>query len=437
MKRKTIIAIILLAILGVAHSFVADLVHPTIAPQLAVNAVSGGNADANALRGYNSTAAAFNWTIDIAFTIIAVWWLATAVPAIVAMFRKTGGKTSLILLGLVPALFLTGCMQAYDKPEFDEIANNETGFLFPLEGDTSNQAKFQSEEFLKQAKVASKRVQITHRWVQDGRMNNDGHYIPTVRLVKVDRSPVTREWKAPEDSNGHALKGAANDTAIWIESGDSVGFSMGFNCTAYVKEEDAAKFLYWYPSGSLAQVMDQEIRARVQANAAEVAAKYGLDILRSKKQEIADQVRQDVTTFFSNRGITITTIGMFGGMTYENPKIQEAIDNVFVAQQEKNTSQATFEAQQKKNDTIQLAAQAEAEKRRIEAKGEADAIKQIQDALTAAQQNPLYVQLKVLETQAKLIEKWNGQYPSYYMGNGNPSLLLQVPNPAMALPAGK
>jgi regulator of protease activity HflC (stomatin/prohibitin superfamily) len=128
---------------------------------------------------------------------------------------------------------------------------------------------------------------------------------------------------------------------------------------------------------------------------------------------------------------------MFGGMTYENPKIQESIDNVFVAQQEKNTSEATFEAQQKKNDTIQLAAQAEAEKRRIEAKGEADAIKQIQEALTAAQQNPLYVQLKVLETQAKLIEKWNGQYPAYYMGSGSPSLLLQVPNPALAVPAGK
>ena len=49
---------------------------------------------------------------------------------------------------------------------------------------------------------------------------------------------------------------------------------------------------------------------------AEVAAKYPLDALRLRKQEISDAVRQDLTTFFATRGLTITTVGMFGGMTY-------------------------------------------------------------------------------------------------------------------------
>ena len=112
-----------------------------------------------------------------------------------------------------------------------------------------------------------------------------------MRLVKVNRSPVTREWVS-EDTGSVGKARSRTDKAIWIESADSVGFSMGFACTAFISEADAAKFLYWYPSGSLADLMDQEVRGRIQQVAAEVAAKYPLDTLRTRKQEIADAVKQ-------------------------------------------------------------------------------------------------------------------------------------------------
>src|ERR1051326_5875654 len=95
------------------------------------------------------------------------------------------------------ALVLVGtssCVRPYDRPEYVEIDTSETGFLIPLEGDVTEQVKFQSEDFLKQHKVAAKRVQIAHRWSQEGRWPTDGRWIATVRLVKVNRSPVTREW---------------------------------------------------------------------------------------------------------------------------------------------------------------------------------------------------------------------------------------------------
>jgi len=47
-------------------------------------------------------------------------------------------------------------------------------------------------------------------------------------------------------------------------------------------------------------------------------------------------VKSDVTTFFTQRGISVTTVGMFGGMTYENPAIQKAIDETFITQQLKS-----------------------------------------------------------------------------------------------------
>src|SRR5688572_909992 len=212
--------------------------------------------------------------------------------------------------GVMPALFAAGCMKPYDTPEYVEVDTSETAFVVPLEDGAGAGVKFQSVDYLEKQKVAAKRIQITHRWNQEGRLESTGKWIPAVKVIKVDRAPVTREWTA-EKSSGTASK----DQAIWVESDDSVGFSMGFTATGYIREEDAAKFLYWYPSGSLSQVMDTEVRARVQAAVAAVAAGYPLDGLRSKKEEMVEAARKDVIPFFAERGITITTVSQFGGMT--------------------------------------------------------------------------------------------------------------------------
>ncbi len=333
-------------------------------------------------------------------------------------------RAKALLLALFP-LMIAGC-RPYDMPEFVEIDTSETGFLIPLEGNTDQQTTFESERYLQDRKVATKRVQIPHRWVQTGRMYWTGDWMDMVRLVKVDRSPVTRQWTADDSSGTSQL-----NEAIWIESKDSVGFSVGFDCTANIKEEDTARFLYMYRNKSLGEMMDTEARARVQSVAAEVAGQYDLDELRSRKQEIIDEVRKDVIPFFEERGITITTMGMFGGFTYQNPKIQEAIDETFVAQQLKVISSAKFSAQQKENDRIELEAQATANKARTIAEGEADAIRKMAEATRKAQADPLFLQLKMLEVQQDRITKWDGRYPTYLMqlgsGEGGPQMLVQLP----------
>jgi hypothetical protein len=167
--------------------------------------------------------------------------------------------------------------------------------------------------------------------------------------------------------------------------------------------------------------------------------------LRSKKQEISDAVKHDVTNFFAARGITVTTVGMFGGMTYENPEIQRSIDQTFIAQQQKVVSEAKFEAQKKENERIELEANATAEKARREAQGTADArmmaakaeasaIREINKAAQEAQSNPLLLQLKQLEVEKARVEKWDGRYPQWWMAGagagGSPNLLFQVPAPS-------
>jgi hypothetical protein len=451
-SRKNVIGRILtfslfVLLVGAAEIWWWSVGEPGSATHLAVRQLNGGDAVANELRAFDAGKNVVQFMAAMVLVLAALGCFGSYLKPVLGRLSQRFSRTTMVIAGLLVLPLLTGCMKSYDRPEYVEIDTSETGFLIGLEGDGTQQARFQSEDYLKQRKVATKRVQILHRWSQEGRMVNEGRWIPTVRLVKVNRSPITREWMSGQmaSSGGQSHAPAGNDRAIWIESADSVGFSMGFTCTAFISEDDAAKFLYWYPSGSLSGVMDQEVRGRIQQVAAEVAAKYPLDALRLRKQEIADEVKRDVTNFFTARGVTVTTVGMFGGMTYENPEIQRAIDQTFIAQQLKTVSLAKFEAQQKENERIELEANGLAERARREAAGladarktaaagEAQAIREVSRALAEAQQNPMLYQFKVLELEKARVEKWDGKYPVYFMGTGtsNPSLLLQVPSPGVA-----
>src|SRR5262249_30563940 len=208
------------------------------------------------------------------------------------------GAVAVPLLVLLAFTFI----RPYDVPEFVEVDSSESAFLIPLEGDTTNQAAFQSVKFLEEKKIATKRVQITHRWQQMGYLPSSGHYVATVRLVKVDRRPITREWtKSPKTGT------SPKDEAIAVESKESVNFSMGLSCTAHIPEESAAVFLYSYPSKSLAEMLDTEVRARIQQIVAEEASKYNIFELPPKKNDIMKAVREDVVPFFKKKGIEITT----------------------------------------------------------------------------------------------------------------------------------
>jgi hypothetical protein len=451
MKRIMVFGLVVAAVWSAETVWLASR-QPEISAALAVSQVNGGMPEARAVREFESFKDAVHVAAGVVTLLAAVAcfgpWLRLGWAAVAGMLAQTRlGR--LFSWAMVPAICLAalgaGCVRPYDRPEYVEIDTSETGFLIPLEGDTAQQAKFQSEEYLKQRKLAAKRVQISHRWSQEGRMPGDGRWIPTVRVVKVNRSPLTREWATAQTTTASGAI-QRTDRAIWIESADSVGFSMGFTCTAFISEDDAARFLYWYPSGSLADVMDHEVRGRIQQVAAEVCAKYPLDNLRGRKQEVSDAVKRDITSFFANRGVTVTTVGMFGGMTYENPEIQKAIDQTFIAQQLKVVAEAKFQAQKKENERLELEAQGMAEKARREAMGQADArktaaageaeaIRSINTAALEAQQNPLLLQLKTLEIEKARIEKWDGRYPQMWLGatgGAGPNLLFQAPLPAVS-----
>lgn len=310
------------------------------------------------------------------------------------VFGIAGAVLLIVVVSVISSL-----VRPFDRPEYVEITPSQTAFVVPLEGQTSAQGKFMSEEFLQNAKVASKRIRVTHRWSQEGRWPNNGKWIPSVQVIVVERKPETREWTEKEGTGT-----SAKDEGIVAESVESIGFMSRWNCSAQIDEPDAVRFLYRYNNKPLAEVMDTEVRARVAAKFVEECAKRDLTEVIKDKASIVAAVRKDVVPYFKDRGINITVLGLTGEFTYANPKIQEAIDAKF-------TAARLLEAQRNINDRITSEARATATAAR-----------------TLEQSGGLRYQLRKmeLENQKAAIEAWKGgaQMPTVVGGSGT---IFQLP----------
>ena len=173
MKRTLLFFLVVLAV-WVLETWWLNSGQPRASAALAIDQLNGGKNDAAKLREFDAAKDVVHVAVG-AVTLLAAW-LCFGPHARVAFGKIKARlfKTTRVVVGLLSLAGLTGCMKPYDKPEYVEIDTSETGFLIPLEGDATQQAKFQSEDYLKQRKVATKRVQITHRWSQEGRLAWDG-----------------------------------------------------------------------------------------------------------------------------------------------------------------------------------------------------------------------------------------------------------------------
>lgn len=308
-------------------------------------------------------------------------------------------RFSKIFLVLVIAVstMLTGCIRPYMTPIYEEIQPNETAFLVPLEGKTSDQGKLDSEQYLRDNQVATKRVEIPQRWLQTGRWERDGKYVPTMRLIKLDRSPVTREWTNSSETGTSTKK-----QGFISESKESITFSIGMTVTAQIDVDDAAKFLYRYSGVPLASVMDGEVRSRIGGQLIEYHSKLTMDGIRTTKADVISEIRKGITSYFKERGITITNLNYVGDIDYADPQIQTSINKRFIADQDAITQSTKNKMEIDK---------AEAERKAIEMRQS-----------TLGQQ----IQLMQIQNQADLIKKWDGKMPSTVVTDGKGNMFLNL-----------
>lgn len=283
-------------------------------------------------------------------------------------------KLAILVAGGMLALATTACFGPAEVLPIEEIQPNETAFVVPLEGASkAGQARFMSLEYLEENKVQSKRVVIPVRKREIGRAPWDYEWIPTLKVIKVDRMPVTREWTRDKETGT-----SGRNEAIAVESLDSINFKVGVNITALVTEDDAAKFLYYFAGKPLHDVMDQNIRGFIQSMLSREFGQCELTKCRGQKKVIFDKTFAETREHFSGMGVTVTNMGLSEGLIYDNPAIQQSIDRVFQAERDVEVAVQEKLAQEERNKRNVAMATAERESAEEFAKAQTAAVARVQ-----------------------------------------------------------
>jgi regulator of protease activity HflC (stomatin/prohibitin superfamily) len=155
----------------------------------------------------------------------------------------------------------------------------------------------------------------------------------------------------------------------------------------------------------------------------EVASTYVVeDIYGEKKAEFLHKVQQLIEQRMTPVGVGVQQFGFIGA-----PRVPGVIAAAITAK-----AQAIQKAEQARNELATTQAEAakkiaeaegEAKSLVTRAQGEADANRIRQNSLT-----PQLLELRRIENNRALIDKWNGQLPTVETGQGN-GMILQLPKP--------
>ncbi len=272
--------------------------------------------------------------IILVAVLAAVWW---------RPFRK------LFLPALLLAILTPNAFAYYDKSDYAEavfILPNESAFFIPDVGaNKQSQAKFGSQEYYEENKIAAKRFQIPHQKFSGSGAWSD-YYVPSGRLIIVDRTPYNREWTAS------AARGSSTKNESFpCQTSEGLNVTLEMAIAATVTEENAAKFLYHFgvnpPQGnrsdpqvvftsvfygrSLHDVMDSVGRGEVQTLACSEISTRTLDQANAQMAAILTAIQKKSSAWFDSYGITMDYLGWAGTFTFD-PSVQKAIDDRYAAE---------------------------------------------------------------------------------------------------------
>ncbi len=285
------------------------------------------------------------------------WWLdLAALAAIIAVWfgprRRFGSRRgSGTPLAVLAAATLTWAApaRAYfsttDKTEAVSIMPNESAFWIPDTGNNKDsQASMDSESYYQANKIALTRFVIPHaKLANTGGWIGFDSYVPTGRMIIVDRAPYYREWTM------NAQRGtSAKDESAPCQTKEGINITTEIGISTSVAEANSAKFLHFFgvnnPAGdrsdpqvifasvyygrSLAQVMDTIGRGLVHTAVCREIGSRNLDQANAEANLIMDNVQKEAGKFLGDRGITLEYMGWAGTWTFDND-IQRAINDAY------------------------------------------------------------------------------------------------------------
>lgn len=219
-----------------------------------------------------------------------------------------------------------------------------------------------------------------------------------------------------------------------LSEGNPLNEEMGFNSkegmeifadvslSYAIEPSRVPDFYVKYRVNNLDRFTHGILRDIVRNSLNEVASTYTVeDVYGEKKAEFLRKVEQQIQDKVANVGVGVQQFGFIGA-----PRVPSVIAEAITAK-----AQAIQEAERAKNELATTQAEAakkiaeadgDAKSQVTRAQGEADANRIRQTSLT-----PQLLELRRLENQQALIEKWNGQLPTVETGQ-NGALMLQLPH---------
>jgi hypothetical protein len=357
----TVVAFIAYVIANILYSPEATLLTANAAGRQFANDDAGFVSSFHAMRFLSGV----NGLMTLFFVVIvaAIWWKP------IRHWISPLAVLALAVAGLLPPPALA----YYDKTDFTEaytILPNESAFWIPDSGaNKDNQSQLESEEYLKANKVAVKRFIVPHQKLS-GSGGFFDFYVPSGRLIIVDRTPFSREWVAAPHRGT-----SAKDESFPCQSKEGLNISVGVSIGASVLEANAARYLYRFgvlaPAGDradpktiftsvyysrkLADVMDDVGRKKVQTLVCDEITTRSFDKANEEAVQVMQAVKQKATDYFSEVGITLDFIGWADTFTFDHD-VQQAVNRRYIASQD----QAVAAALAPYTATIQALAAAEA-----------------------------------------------------------------------------
>lgn len=246
-----------------------------------------------------------------------------------------------------------------DKTEAYTILPSETAFWIPDVGDNKNsQAKLDSESYFEANRLAVKRFVIPHQKLSGtggtAWFSGPDSYVPTGRLIIVDRTPQSREWVKDEKKGTSTM-----DESFPCQTVEGLNIRIGVSLGVSVTEENAAKYLYnfgvlppyvyqdgkryladrtdpatiftsVYYGRSLADVTDDVVRKKIQTLVCNEVAGLSFDAANQSSVVIMQHVQDSATKYLANYGITLNFIGYADTWEFD-ADIQKAVNDKYAA----------------------------------------------------------------------------------------------------------
>jgi regulator of protease activity HflC (stomatin/prohibitin superfamily) len=220
-----------------------------------------------------------------------------------------------------------------------------------------------------------------------------------------------------------------------LQEGHPINEEMGFNSkegmqifsdvslSYAIEPSKVPEFYVKYRVNDLDNFTHGILRDIVRNSLNEVASTYNVEeIYGVQKAEFLRKVQDMVQSKVSAVGVGIQQFGFIGA-----PRVPDVIAQSITAK-----ARAVQEAERARNELAMTQAEAakkiaeaegDAQSQITRAKGEAEANRIRQSSLT-----PQLLELRRLEIQHAMVDKWNGQLPTVQSGQGGGTLMLQMPH---------